>query len=143
MKKIVLIILLLFMMLGCSPKKEEYYNLTFENTTLAIGYDTVDVLDGLHVNSYTTHLNKKEEKIVDYIEIYLRDLSSQDVYLNDYKLTSVKNTCSDLNGELVSNNGNTCVLHNYLKDTENIVILYGNILSNNNDEIDRIEVSYK
>ena len=143
MKKIILISLLLLITFGCSPKKEEYYNLTFEDATVAIGFDKVDVLNGLHVNSYTSHLNKKEEEIVDYIEIYVRDLSSKDVYLNDYKLTSIKNTCKDLNGELVSNNGNACVLHNYLKDTENIVILYGDILSDNNDEVNRIEVSYK
>ena len=34
-------------------------------------------------------------------------------------------------------------MRSFLKDTENIAILHGNILSDNNDEIDRIEVSYK
>lgn len=142
MKKIILISLLLLMIVGCSPKKEEYYNLTFEDITIAVGFDQVDILSELHVNSYTTHFNKKEEEIVDYIEVYVNDLSSKDIYLNDYKLESIKNTCGNLNGELVSNNGNACVLHNYLKDTENVVILYGNILNDNSDEIDRIEVSY-
>lgn len=143
MKKIILIVLLLLTVVGCSPKKEEYYNLTFENTTVAVGFDQVDILSELHVNSYTTHFNKKEEEIVDYIEVYVNDLSSKDIYLNGYKLESIKNTCGNLNGKLVSNNGNACVLHNYLNDTENIVILYGNILNDNSDEIDRIEVSYK
>ena len=143
MKKIILIVLLLLTVVGCSPKKEEYYNLTIENTTIAVGYDKVDVLNDLHINSYTSHFNKKEEEIIDYIEVYVKDLSSKDVFLNDYQLQSVKETCNDLNGELISNNGNACVLHNYLKDRENIVILYGNILNDDNDKVDRLEVSYK
>ena len=53
---------------GCSPKKEEYYNLTIEGVTIAIGYDKVDILNGLHINSYTTHLNKKEEAIQNAID---------------------------------------------------------------------------
>ena len=143
MKKIILLTLLLLIIVACSPKKEEYYNLTIEDKVIAVGYDKVDALNDLHINSYTSHLNKKEEEIIDYIEVYVKDLSSKDIFLNDYQIKSVKDTCDDLNGELVSNNGNACVLHNYLKDTENIVILYGDILSDNNDKVNRIEVSYK
>lgn len=143
MKKILTLLLITFILFGCAPKKEEYYNLTFENVKVAVGYDSVDVIDDLHVNSFNYHLDKKENKILDDLEIYVNDLNDNNIYIDDYKLgTSIKNTCTDLNGEIVSNNGNACVLHKTVGDFENVIIIYGNILNDDVDKIDRIEVKY-
>ena len=143
MKKLLIITLLLIVLVGCQPKKEEYYNLTIEDTTIAVGYDSVNTLNGLHINSYTSHLDKKDNEIIDSIELYVEDLNNKDIYLDDYKLTNIKKTCSDLSGELVNNNGNSCALHKFIKDDTNIVILYGNILNGDNNLIERIEAIYK
>lgn len=144
MKKIISCLLILLLIFGCKAKKEDFYNLTFENTTIAVGYDNTDVInDNLHINDFDYYVDKKENEILNYIEIYVNDLDNKDIYIDDYKLgESITSTCSDLNGELVSNNGNACVLHKKVKDKENIAIFYGDILNDNIDLIDRIEISY-
>lgn len=143
MKKIILFILLVLTLTGC-VKKEDYYNLTFEDTKVAVGYDYKDIItDSLHINSYTTELDKKENEVINYLELYVKDLNNKKILLDDIELkNSIKENCSDLNGELISNNGNSCVLHKSVKHRENVVVLYGNILSDNPDELDRIEVYY-
>ena len=144
MKKLLVLLIVVLFLTGCKAKKEDYYNLIFEDTTIVVGYDLTDVInDSLHINSYDYHLNKKEEEILDYLEIYVKDLDNPTIYIDDYKVNGIKNTCSDLNGEIVSNNGNSCVLHKTIKDTENIIILHGDILNDDSNVVDRIEVSYK
>lgn len=142
-KKILIITILLLALTACKPKKEEFYNLTFEETTVAIGYDTKDVINNLHVNSFNTHFDSKDNEILDEIEIYIRDLSNNTVLIDDYNITSITGTCNALGGEIVSNNGNACVLHKTVDYKINTVILYGDILSDNSNKVDRIVVSYK
>lgn len=145
MKKIIVVLITLSILVACSPKKEEYYNITFEDTTVAVGFDETSILnDSLHINSSKYHLDKKEREIVDYIEFYVKDLSDINIFIDEYKLrTSIKDTCSDLNGELINNKGNACVLHKRVGEGEDIIVMYGDILSDNIDEINRIEVMYK
>lgn len=143
MKKILLICLVLLLLSACSPKREEFYNLTIDGTTVVIGYDNKEVIDNLSINDFETYTDSKENEILDYVEVYVRDLSNNKVVIDDYEITSIKNTCNDLNGEIVTNNGSACVLHKTIKDKENVVILYGDILSDNTDLVNRIEVSYK
>lgn len=143
MKKIFILFTLLLLLGGCKAKREDYYNLTFEDYSIAVGYDNKESLNDINVNSYTTYLDKKENEIIDYIEIYVKDYDNQEAYLDDYKISSISQTCSDLNGTLVTNNGNTCVLNKLVDDKYNIVEIHGDILSDNPDKVDRIIVSYK
>lgn len=143
MKKILLITILLFILVGCKAKKEDYYNLSFGDNSIVVGYDSVEVLDTIKVNSYTSYLDKKENEIVDYIEVYLRDLDNQNLYIDDYKVTSISQTCNDLGGTLVSSNGNACVLNKLVDYKYDVITLYGDILSDDIDTVDRVEVSYK
>lgn len=142
MKKFLLVLLLLSLV-GCKAKKEDYYNLSFDDKTIVVGYDNVDVINGIIINSYTSHINKKEEEILDYVEIYLKDINTPLIYIDGYEAKSITNTCNDLNGDVVTNNGNTCVLHKTIKDVDNIIILHGDILDDDIDKVDRVEVIYK
>lgn len=143
MKKIIILIFLLLILTSCGAKKEDFYNVTLEDKTIAVGYDKVDLLDNLHINSYKTYIDKKDNEILDYIEFYVKDLSNENVYIDDYQTKSIKNTCNDLGGEIVSNNGDACVLYKQVKDNNNIIILHGNILADDTDKIDRIEIIYE
>lgn len=143
MKKIIIFILLLLILVGCSPKKEEYYNIKIEDEIVAVGYDTVSTIDNLPINSYKTHLDKKENEILDYLEFYIDDLANKDVYIDETKISTITGTCDELGGEIVTNNGKACVLHKKVKEDNDIVILYGNILDDDTNRVDRVEVIYE
>ena len=141
MKKL-LIILLLLLLVGCVTKREEYYVLSFDDKSIAVGYDGIDVLEGINIDSYSTYLNKKEEEIIGNVVIYADDIGSL-MYLDDYSLNKgIKETCADLKGELINNNGYACVLEKEVDKGHDYVIIYGDILDDDINRINRIEISY-
>ena len=145
MKKILVLLTIFFLLTSCKAKKEDYYNLTFEGITVAVGYDNTEVISNINsIDTFDYELNKKEEQILNHLVIYVDDLNDKSVLIDDYSLNKgIIDTCTDLNGEIVENKGNTCVLHKVVDDRNNIILLSGDILSNNIDKIDRIEVNYK
>lgn len=145
MKKILVLLIIALLLTGCKAKKEDYYNLTFEKITVAVGYDNTDIISNIDsIDSYDYELNDKEEKILNHLTIYVDDLSDKSVTIDDYPLNKgIVDTCTDLNGEIVENKGNACVLHKIVDDKYNVILLTGDILSKDIDKIDRIEVSYK
>ena len=84
MKK-VLLILLVILLVGCATKREEYYVLSFDDKSIAVGYDQKEVLEGINVDSYSTYLNKKEEEIINKVVLYVDDINSL-IYLDAYPL---------------------------------------------------------
>lgn len=145
MKKL-LVLFIVLLLAGCSPKKEDFYNLTFDGITIAVGYDNTDLIkENNVVDDYSYELNKKEEEIINHLVLYRRDLNNPNsLMIDNYSLSKgIIETCNDLNGELKSNNGNYCLLHKTVDNKENIIVLTGNILNNDIDDIDRIEVFYK
>ena len=142
MKKL-LIIFIAILLVGCATKREEYYVLSFDDKSIAVGYDNVEVLEGINVDSYSTYLNKKEEEIINKIVIYVDDIGSL-IYLDDYPLNKgIKETCGNLKGELINNNGYACVLEKEVDKGHDYIVIYGDILDDDINRIDRIEVSYE
>ena len=141
MKK-VLVILLAILLVGCTTKREEYYILSFDDKSIAVGYDHKEVLEGINVDSYSTYLNKKEEEIINKVVLYVDDINSL-IYLDAYPLNKgIKETCADLRGELINNNGYACVLEKEVDKGHDYIVIYGDILDDDMNKIDRIEVSY-
>lgn len=142
MKKL-LIVLILLLLVGCATKREEYYVLSFDDKSIAVGYDNVEALEGINIDSYSTYLNKKEEEIINKVVIYVNDINSL-IHLDNYPLNKgIKETCGDLKGELINNNGYACVLEKEVDKGHDYVIIYGDILDDDINRIDRIEVSYE
>ena len=56
---------------------------------------------------------------------------------------SVKENCEKFNGEYVERNGYACAFGKKVKDKENIVILYGDILGIDQDKLDHLEIYVK
>lgn len=141
MKKL-LIIFLLLLLVGCATKREEYYVLSFDDRSIAIGYDGIEALEGINIDSYSTYLNNKEEEIINKVVIYVDDIDSL-FYLDEYPLNKgIKETCADLKGELINNNGYACVLEKEVDKGHDYVVIYGDILDDDINKIDRIEISY-
>ncbi len=138
-KKIIYIVPILLLLFGCRANKEDFYSLSIGDNQIVVGYDE-NVLDSLEIEYSISNINKKE--VVSKIIYYLAD-SENDAYLNGYKLESIKDTCDYFEGDLTYKNGNTCIFGKKIKSHDNYVILYSDILSDDLDNIDRIEIYYQ
>lgn len=145
MRKTISLLLILLIVSGCAAKPKHFYNLKIGEDIIVVGYDNPDILYGKdYINSYTTYLDKKENEHLESIEIYVDDLPTSLIMLNEDVLSdSIENTCINLKGEFISKNGNACVLHKTVKKKDNYVILTGDILDDNPDKLDRIQIYYK
>lgn len=97
MKKIVTLLLVLILLFGCAAKKEEFYSLKFNDQELVVGFDET-VNETLPVEYGMTELKKKT--VLGKVVLYLNDVDGP-VYLNDYELNSIKDTCSAFSGEYI------------------------------------------
>ena len=141
MKKFIIIFTLL-LLFGCSPKREDFYNLKVGESLFVVGFDDY-IEDNNFINDYSFFEDEKGNKKLNYIEMYIDDTNGEAIFIDDYKLKeSISNTCSDLNGDLVEKNGHACVLHKAIKNNENIITISGDILDDNLDKIDRITIKY-
>ena len=139
MKKKLLFIILLILISACKMKKDDYYIISTDSEEFVVGYDK-ELDTSLPIEYEISTIDNKE--LLTKLVIYLNDLDSS-LYLNDYKLISIKDTCSYFDGEHIYKNGNACILGKRLKKHDNYVIFYSDILSDDLDKIDRIEVHYK
>lgn len=130
---------------GCAAKPKNFYNLSINDDLIVVGYDDPIVLMGKdYINSYTSYLDKKEVEHLESIEIYIDDLPSSTIMLNDAILSdSIETNCTNLKGEFIKHNGNACVIKKTVKKKNNYVILTGDILDDNPDKLDRIQIFYK
>lgn len=145
MRKTISLFILLLLISGCAAKPKHFYNLKIGEDVIVVGYDDSSVLKNKdYINSYTTYLDKKELEHLESLEIYIDDLSSSIIMINDVILSdSIETNCTNLKGELVNNNGKACVLKKTVKKKNNYIILTGDILDDNIDKLDRIQVFYK
>lgn len=145
MRKTIRLFILLLLISGCAAKPKHFYNLKIGEDVIVVGYDDSSVLVNKdYINSYTTYLDKKELEHLESLEIYIDDLSSSIIMINDVILSdSIETNCTNLKGELVNNNGKACVLKKIVKKKNNYIILTGDILDDNIDKLDRIQVFYK
>lgn len=144
MKKLLLIIILI-LLCGCSQnKKEDYYSLTYGAINVTPGFDNYDLFEqNEDITKVEYRTNEKEENIVSYVEVYIDESKSVVPMINDYTITNgIKETCNDLNGELIEKNGCACYISKRVKNRENYIILHGDILDDDINIIDRIEIAY-
>ena len=141
--KRLLVLLLCILLVSCKAKREDYYRLSFDGMDIAVGYDGTEVLgDPYDIDSYETFTDDKDNVRLKSLVVYLYDVYS-DVWIDDYKLTrGIKDTCKDLKGDFIDKNGHACFIGKEVNGRENYIILYGDILSDDLDRIDRIEIIY-
>ena len=138
-KKIFYILPISLLLFGCGDKKEDYFNLKIGENEIVVGYDQI-IDESLPIEYNINNINKKD--LVSKITYYCDDLDT-DLYLNDYKLVSIKETCDYFFGDYVEKNGYSCIFGKRVNNRNNYVIIYSDILSDNLDQIDRIEIYYE
>ena len=81
------------------------------------------------------------EAKVSGIDIFLSNIDGKVYKLNGRQLKkSVKQNCDMLNGQYLERNGYACTLGKMVGNKRNIVILSGDILNIDQDELSRIEI---
>ena len=82
-----------------------------------------------------------EQGKITRIDMYLDELGSYTYKIDDVVLSSsVKENCDMFNGEYIERNGYACVFGKVVDDRNNVVILHGDILKPDQDELSRIEI---
>ena len=146
MKKIITVILTLFILTGCKPNPKKFYHLNIGDTTIIVGAESPDTISDFdYINSFTTYSDKDENEYLESVEIYLDDLPEGTAVSigEDTLVTSIEENCTNLKGEFVENNGHACVLHKTVGKKTNYIILTGDLLADDLDALDRIQVYYK
>ncbi|MDO4499813.1 MAG: hypothetical protein Q4B60_00920 [Erysipelotrichaceae bacterium] len=141
MRKLLLIGLLLLS--GCSSKvkKEDLYRVNVNGIDVTVGYDS-SLDEGIKVEEVNYYTDEKENTYLSDLEFYLSDVSDY-VSLDGYDLRNgIKNTCEHFKGELIEKNGTACLISKVVKNRENYVVIYGDLLDDNTDRVDRIEIHY-
>lgn len=144
MIKKISILFLILLLVACNQKRDNFYNLKFDDLDISVGYDNISLIEGNDlIDDYSYFLNEENEKIINKLVIYVDDLNDPLIKIDDYLLNKgIKDTCDDLNGELIDNNGYACIIHKNIYKRENFIIIYGDILNDDIDSINRIEVYY-
>jgi len=135
MKKM-LLILCLFLLSSCGSK---YYVLSVGEKNITVGKDDPSVLEGTNIE-YETYIDEKDNEILK--EIYLIvDSTNEEIKINNKEIaSSVKETCNELGGEYSYDLTETCLIHKTVNVRENYIIIRGNILNDNVDEVDNITI---
>lgn len=142
--KKLLIIAICLILTGCGKvNKEDLYTVNIEGIDISVGYDDSSVLANT-ISEYETITDKDEKEILDKIVVYIKDLNSPTITIDGLSITSsISETCELFNGELTNKNGYVCLISKRVKKHDNYILIYGDILSDNVDEVDRVEVYYK
>ena len=137
-KKIILLVLLVFLSSCQRVKRTDFYVLNIGEDSIVVGYD-----DETFLKDYMDEYEINEDAYIDKVVLYLKDVEDS-VSIDDYLLNKgIEETCSDLNGEYLEKNGYVCLISKRVNKKDNYVLLYSDILSDDLDEIDRVEVYYK
>ena len=154
MKKIIVLIVLVIL-IGCSTKKEDYYNFSIDNYNITIGYDDYDYLSTVfdigeeeftlvnkHFANYEYGIIDKKE-VITYLEFYIKDFGS--IYkIDDIELSkSIKQNCESFAGEYIDKKTKGCIIQKQVGDYTNAIILSGDILNDDLDELSKIEIYIK
>jgi len=170
MKKIVVFIILLIMLCSCSSRNS-YYVFSFDDYTLAPGYDNVEFLkiafdvdvkdsfeaketiENVEVNTWKYYLcsvdlvNTKnrtissDKAIVTRMDFFLGNMPIESYKINGIELTkSVKQDCKTLKGELIERNGYACLVSKKVDGKTNVLILSGDVINLDQDELHRVQI---
>ena len=170
MKKIVVFIILLTMLCSCSSRNS-YYVFSFDDYTLAPGYDNVEflkiafdvdvkdsfeakeIIKDVEVNTWKYYLcsvdlaNTKnrtissDKAIVTRMDFFLGNMPIDSYKINGVELTkSVKQDCKTLKGELIERNGYACLVSKKVDGKTNVLILSGDVINLDQDELHRVQI---
>ena len=155
MKKII-VITLLMLLVGCSEiERKDYYNLSIDNYDFVVGFDDVDYLETTfkldndelklldkHFANVEFGINNEKEKI-NYFEFYTKDFGSN-YRIDDIELSkSIKENCESFNGEYIDKKVKACIIQKQVGKHTNAIILSGDILNDDIDEISNIKIYCK
>lgn len=174
MKRIIGIVLLVFVLCACEITRDRYYVFYFDDYNIAVGYDDVEYMRLVFEDELIDKIKKSEE--VKDIDVYFWDkyfasidvknyskrnidsnkavVTRLDFYIDNepdrvYKIddvvlsSSVKENCDTFKGKYFSNNGYGCVFGKRINNQDNVVILYGDYLNEDQDKLHRIEIYVK
>jgi len=100
-----------------------------------------DYLANIDIKNYKNRKIKSNKAIVSKLDVYLTNLDMNEYKIYDQILsTSIKENCEIFEGEYLDNNGYGCVFGKKVKGKYNYVILHGDILNKDQDELVRIEI---
>ena len=170
MRKILSLLLIAFVLFGCS-QREDFYVFSFDELTLAPGYDDVEYLrlvfecdlpESLEAGEKLSDVelyfwgeyfgtvdivndSKKEITIekgkISRLILYLDHFHGDRYKLSDTDLSeSVKENCEMFSGEYIERNGYACAFGKTVGKKKNVVILYGDIFGLDQDRLDHIEI---
>ena len=160
MKKLFVLIMLVMISACHSVKREDYYIFSFNNYTLSVGYDDVAFLE------LTFYLDRKDEleaqETVEDIDLYFFETMSSEkaivtrlkYYLDDFPMesyqidgiplsSSIRENCEVFHGEYVERNGKACLFGKKVDGKDNAVLLKGDMLNIDQDELESIEIYVK
>jgi len=172
MKKILTVLMMLFL---CScANREDYYVFSFDDFSIAPGYDDVTFMNVAFMVDYYDQLETHEEvkdvdfyfwdkyygtidiynptdktinvedAIVNKLIIYFDQLDSHIFKIDETVLkSSVKENCEVFNGEYIERNGYACAFGKKVNGKENVVVLYGDIFAEDQDELNHLEIYVK
>ncbi|MBQ2582957.1 MAG: hypothetical protein II577_03550 [Erysipelotrichaceae bacterium] len=171
MKKILLILLTIFLCNGCADPRSDYYVLSIDDYTLTPGYDDAEYLrlafdmdikdtlepgerlEGVDLDLWKYHVctidlvnpKKKsvpsDEAVLQKLDLFVGNLPAEKYAIDGIVLSSsVKENCQNLGGEYIERNGYACVIGKKVHGQDNIVILSGDILNIDQDELHRIQI---
>ena len=154
-----------------SPEREDYFVFSFDDYSLAVGFDDVEYLKlvfdvevpevlgaGESLNNLEmtfwgryfgdvdiANSTDKEipidQAVITGLDLYLPNVGMETYKLGDTQLSSsVKENCQMFHGEYIERNGYACVITRQIEDQLNVVILHGDILNMDQDELARIEI---
>lgn len=170
MKRIIALISCLFILTACTNREDyfvfsfddyslsvgydnvEFLDLVF-NVDAPNTLDPYETLKDVEVTFWKnyfadvdiTNYRKKPcdlyDGVITRLDIFLDNIEMEEFKLDDRKLSSsVKDNCRKFDGEYIERNGYACVIVKQVKDKNNVVILYGDILKPDQDELSRIEI---
>ena len=173
MKKLFLLLTAL-LLCSCSAEREEYYTFSFDNYTIAPGYDDVEYMRLVFKVELPETLaaeSKLENKEVYFWDKYfglidIENRTKKDVPIEQAKISkmilyldnigaskygldgrdfdsSVKANCDYYGGQYIERNGYACAFGKVVDNRENVVILYGDILAEDQDQLHHIEIYVK
>ena len=82
-----------------------------------------------------------DEAVLQRLDLFVGNLPAEQYAIDEIVLSSsVKENCRNLGGEYIERNGYACVIGKKVHGQDNIVILSGDILNIDQDELHRIQI---
>lgn len=150
MKKVFCLLTIMFLF-GCSIERNEYYSFSIDDYKIVVGYDNREYLENVfEINNnemklINTHFANAEfnEDIISYFEFNIRDYGNT-FKIDDLELNkSIKTNCEILNGEYFDKQTKGCIIQKQVGEKTNAIIMYGDILNDDLDELSKIEIYVK